>query len=238
VRVLLPDANPSGEVQPSPEAFDLSEAGVSKQVFVPAGCHGHEHSLQGQALALDLLGGVTVSRLHRVISLDEQFVQLGRRGQDLLHENERATWQGVFENRLDDALAMFDRREVNREHRKRQARLLERIIGAQVEVANIDEAVLIGPANLSRTAPSIAGLTSTPTKRLHAPNWRTNGASASPREQPRSTMDVCGFTNFAPSSKTISRITSYCGMDRASMLSKTSVTDPSNCQRARSIGSP
>src|SRR5262249_7585728 len=68
-----------------------------------------------------------------------QVLQLRRRRQNLFHENERTARHGMFENGFDDSLAIFDGRELNGEHRERYARRLYRIIGPQVEVANVDE---------------------------------------------------------------------------------------------------
>ncbi len=50
------------------------------------------------------------------------------------------------------------------------------------------------PEKRSRAASSMGSLVSTPMKVLCAPNSRISGAIASPREQPRSTTAVCGWT--------------------------------------------
>lgn len=52
------------------------------------------------------------------------------------------------------------------------------------------------PDETSREACNIGSLTSTPTKRLCAPKRFTNRPSTSPLEQPKSTIEVSGFTNF------------------------------------------
>jgi len=80
------------------------------------------------------------------------------------------------------------------------------------------------PDETSREACSIGSLTSTPTKRLYAPKRFTNQPSASSLEQPRSTIQVSGFTNFEPTSRTVERMISYGGIDRTSMSSKTDAT--------------
>src|SRR5262249_48949915 len=49
-----------------------------------------------------------------------------------------------------------------------------------------------------------------------------------PREQPRSRIVVLGWTGRQATSKQAWRITSYCGIDRRSMSSKTCVTSASN----------
>src|SRR5713101_6852259 len=81
-------------------------------------------------------------------------------------------------------------------------------------------------------APSNMGPdTSTPRYRQSAPKRSISGARASPSEQPRSSTFVLGFTYRMASPVTAWRITSYCGIERLSMSSKTVVTLLSNSHR-------
>ncbi len=60
-----------------PEAIDRREAFLMEKFFVPSCGHGHEHTFQGHALAINLALGISVLPFDVVKEFDEGFIELG-----------------------------------------------------------------------------------------------------------------------------------------------------------------
>jgi hypothetical protein len=71
--------------------------------------------------------------------VDKHAIHLGAGAKDLFDKDQRTARQGVRKNPTQDMRPVFDRRELQREHRQGHTRWRIREVGTQVGVVNVDQ---------------------------------------------------------------------------------------------------
>ena len=135
----------------------------AQQLLIPCCCRGDEHAFQAQALPLDRLPRIPICVLQLVVSVDQHLGGPGRRAEDLLDEHECAAVDRVLVHVADDAAAMLDGDELERENREGQARPDSREALPEIDVLDLDDAAPNSSEKRLRAVSSMGCDTSTPT---------------------------------------------------------------------------